>query len=78
MCGIQKRNLYRSSKIEAITQWPRPMNATEIRSFLGLAGYYHIFVQNFSIVAISLTNFTRKATEYIDKRRAAFKSLRRY
>jgi len=31
-------------KIEAVTQWPKPKNATEVRSFLGLARYYHKFV----------------------------------
>ena len=27
-------------KVEAVTQWPKPTNVTEIRSFVGLAGYY--------------------------------------
>ena len=31
-------------KIEVITKWPRPKNATEVRSFLALVGYYHRFV----------------------------------
>ena len=34
-------------KIEAVTQWPRPKNATKVRSFLGLAVYYNKFVQIF-------------------------------
>jgi len=33
-------------------------------SFLGLVGYYHRFVQNFSKIATSLTNLTRKVTKY--------------
>ena len=32
------------AKIEAVVSWQRPRNATEIRSFLGLAGYYRRFV----------------------------------
>ena len=51
-------------KIKAITKWPRPKNAAEVRSFLCLAGYYHRFVQNFSKIATPLTNLTRKVTNY--------------
>ena len=35
-------------KIEEVMNWPRPKNPTEVRSFLGLAGYYSRFVQNIS------------------------------
>ena len=51
-------------KIEAVSNWPRPKNPTEIRSFLGLAGYYRRFVQNFSKVSAPLTNLTKKVTRY--------------
>ncbi|XP_022159308.1 uncharacterized protein LOC111025717 [Momordica charantia] len=48
------------AKVEAVSGWPRPPTVTEIRSFLGLAGYYRWFVQDFSWLAAPLTQLTRK------------------
>nr|GEY00187.1 hypothetical protein [Tanacetum cinerariifolium] len=48
------------AKVEAITKWPRPKTVTEIRSFLGLAGYYRRFVEGFLHLALPLTNLMRK------------------
>ncbi|GKE44857.1 putative reverse transcriptase domain-containing protein [Tanacetum coccineum] len=47
-----------SSKIEAIKNWKSPRTLTEVRSFLGLAGYYRRFIENFSKIAKSLTVLT--------------------
>ena len=47
------------SKIEAVKNWVRPTNVTEVRSFVGLASYYRRFVKGFSSVAFQLTNLTK-------------------
>ncbi|KAK8543626.1 hypothetical protein V6N13_076426 [Hibiscus sabdariffa] len=47
-------------KIEAIMGWKQPKNVSEVRSFLGLAGYYRRFVEGFSIIAAPLTKLLRK------------------
>ncbi|TYJ96331.1 pol protein [Cucumis melo var. makuwa] len=52
-------------KIEAITSWPRPSTISEIRSFLGLAGYYRRFVEDFSRIASPWTQLTRKGTPFV-------------
>jgi hypothetical protein len=53
------------SKVEAVTKWERPTNATEIRSFIGLAGYYRRFIKGFSQIAIPLTKLTRKGVLFV-------------
>ena len=52
------------SKIQAVMEWEAPRNVTEIRSFLGLAGYYRRFVQDFSIIARPLTNLLKKNVQF--------------
>ena len=47
-------------KIEAVVNWKPPRNVSEVRSFLGLAGYYRIFVKGFSVIASLLTKLLRK------------------
>ena len=47
-------------KVEAIVNWEQPKNVIEIRSFLGLNGYYMRFVKYFSQIAAPLTQLTRK------------------
>ncbi|GJX39721.1 putative reverse transcriptase domain-containing protein [Tanacetum coccineum] len=53
------------AKVEAITKWPRPTTVTEVRSFLGLAGYYRRFVEGFSLLALPLTKLMQKGEKFI-------------
>ncbi|GBG71014.1 hypothetical protein CBR_g8312 [Chara braunii] len=46
-----------SDKIQAIQEWSEPRNVTDVRSFLGLAGYYHRFIKGYSKIAAHLTKF---------------------
>ncbi|GJT67571.1 putative reverse transcriptase domain-containing protein [Tanacetum coccineum] len=46
------------AKIEAVKNWTSPITPTEIRQFLGLAGYYQRFIKDFSKIAKSLTKLT--------------------
>ncbi|TQD86597.1 hypothetical protein C1H46_027863 [Malus baccata] len=51
-------------KIAAVENWEQPRTNTEVRSFLGLAGYYRRFVQDFSMIALPLTKLTRKDVKF--------------
>ncbi|XP_070040251.1 uncharacterized protein [Nicotiana tomentosiformis] len=51
-------------KIVVVKDWPRPTTTTEIRSFLGLAGYYRRFLEGFSTLASPLTKLTQKAVKF--------------
>ena len=48
------------SKIQAVKDWPILKTVTEIKSFIGLAGYYRRFVQDFSKIAAPLTSSPEK------------------
>ncbi|KAL5554378.1 hypothetical protein UlMin_041779 [Ulmus minor] len=52
------------SKVEAVENWKPSSNASEVHSFLGLAGYYRRFVEGFSRIAMPLTNLTRKNVKF--------------
>nr|GEX38312.1 retrotransposon protein, putative, Ty3-gypsy subclass [Tanacetum cinerariifolium] len=53
------------AKIEAVNNWASPTTPTEIRQFLGLAGYYRRFIKDFSKIAKSLTILTQKDKKFV-------------
>ena len=65
-------------KIEAVVNWKPPRNVTKVRSFLGLAGYYRIFVRGFYVISSSLTKLLRKGIkfEWTDKCQNSFEQLK--
>nr|GEY39453.1 hypothetical protein [Tanacetum cinerariifolium] len=66
------------AKIESIKDWVSPKSSTEIRQFLGLAGYYRRFIEGFSKIAKPMTKFAQKKIkfEWGDKQEAAFQLLK--
>lgn len=52
-------------KIQVIQHWPAPTSVKELRSFLGLSGYYRKFVRNYGILSKPLTNLLRNGQLYI-------------
>ncbi|KAA3474290.1 Transposon Ty3-I Gag-Pol polyprotein [Gossypium australe] len=66
------------SKISAILEWKPPKNMSEVRSFLGFAGYYQRFVKGFSMIATPLTKLLQKDVkfEWSDKCSKSFNQLK--
>nr|GEZ86345.1 retrovirus-related Pol polyprotein from transposon 17.6 [Tanacetum cinerariifolium] len=66
------------AKIESVKDWASPKTPTEIRQFLGLAGYYRRFIEGFSKIAKPMTKLTQKKVmfDWGDKQEAAFQLLK--
>ncbi|GJU01094.1 putative reverse transcriptase domain-containing protein [Tanacetum coccineum] len=66
------------TKIEAVKNWASPTTPTEVRQFLGLAGYYQRFIKDFSKIVKSLTELTQKNKKYIwgEDQESAFQLLK--
>nr|GFD31561.1 reverse transcriptase domain-containing protein [Tanacetum cinerariifolium] len=65
------------AKIESVKDWASPKSPTEIRQFLGLAGYYRRFIEGFSKMAKPMTKLTQKKVKFErgDKQKAALQLL---
>ncbi|XP_021991830.1 uncharacterized protein LOC110888619 [Helianthus annuus] len=66
------------SKVDAVMNWVPPKNPSEIKSFLGLAGYYRRFIQDFSKIASPMTKLTKKSEKFIwgEEQEKAFQTLK--
>ena len=67
-------------KVEVIIEWKPPRNVTEVRSFLGLAGYYRRFVKGFSMTAAPMTILLQKNVkfEWSEKCQSSFEKLKEF
>lgn len=65
-------------KVAIIRDWPTPSLVKEVRSFLGLAGYYRKFVQGFGIICKPLTNLLKKGAVFLwtDDHASSFQALK--
>ncbi|XP_028798685.1 uncharacterized protein LOC114754106 [Neltuma alba] len=66
------------NKVDAVLKWEVPRSVTEVRSFVGLAGYYRRFIQGFSQIAMPLTKLTKKDQPFVwtEKCESAFQELK--
>ena len=66
-------------KVEVVMSWERPKSIFEIRSFLGLAGYYRRFMEDFSQLAAPMMRLTRKEVKFVwdDSCERALQELKR-
>ncbi|GKB82393.1 putative reverse transcriptase domain-containing protein [Tanacetum coccineum] len=66
------------AKIESIKDWASPKTPTEIRQFLGIAGYYRRFIEGFLKIAKSMTKLTQKEVkfDYGEKEESAFQLIK--
>ncbi|XP_040940144.1 uncharacterized protein, partial [Gossypium hirsutum] len=67
------------SKVSTVINWKTPKNVTEVRSFLGLAGYYRRFVKDFSLIASPITKLLQKNVEFVwsDECQQSFDQLKK-
>ena len=66
--------------MDGIIEWKPLRNVTEVRSFLGLAGYYRRFVKGFSMTAVPMTRLLQKNVrfEWSEKCQASFEKSKAF
>ncbi|GBG88026.1 hypothetical protein CBR_g46397 [Chara braunii] len=67
-----------ADKIEAIRVWPEPTNTTNVRSFMGLAGYYQRFITGYSQIAAPMMRLQSPKVPFVfdDDARRSFQALK--
>jgi hypothetical protein len=67
------------TKVQEVMDWKPPTSVHQIRSFLGLAGYYRRFIPDFSKIAKPMTELLKKEVKFHwnDKCEGAFHTLRK-
>lgn len=64
-------------KIRAVREWPTPTNITELRGFLGLAGYYRRFIQNFGVICRPMFDSLKKmGFKWEEKQQQSFDEIK--
>ena len=66
------------AKVQEVMDWEPPTSVHQIRSFLGLAGYYRRFIPDFSRIAKPMTELLKKGVKFVwdDKCEEAFQTLK--
>ena len=65
-------------KVKEVLEWPTPKCVKDVQKFLGLANYYHRFIEGFTMVARPLHDLVKKDKkwEWAEKEEKAFKELK--
>jgi hypothetical protein len=59
------------SKVEVVSKWKQPSNVSEVRSFLGMVGYYRCFIKGFSSIARPMIELLKKDNKFVSTLKCA-------
>ena len=66
------------TKITTVLDWPQPQNIKQVQGFLGLIGWYHIFIEGYEKIASALAKILKKSPSFkwIEEAQQSFDNLR--